>query len=263
MPFAENSGARIYYEVEGSTTAPCITLLNGYSRSSTDFRAMAKFLDERGYRVVRVDNRGAGKTENDPSFTVSEMVSDVVAVWDALEIKKSAVLGISYGGVLSLLLGNQFGDRLSALILVSTTPSSFFLSVDNDISAQPPEKVESSMAHYFSAGFAKDNPILYKSLLKETAKAFLNPASRERSAQQRAALKKFDFTPLLHSIRCPTLIVHGGEDGVISPEAAEVAHRAIKQSELEIVPGIGHLFLAEAPRILYERVCAFLDAHRE
>lgn len=262
MAYAENGSARIYYEVDGSSTAPCVTLLNGYSRSSTDFRAMAKFLVERGYRVVRLDNRGAGKTENEPGFTVSDMVADVVAVWDAMEVRKSAVLGISYGGVLSLLLGNQHGDRLSALVLVSTTPSSFFLGLDNDLSAQAPEQVEANLSRYFSARFARENPILHKSLLKETAKAFLDPVSRERTAQQRAALRKFDFTPLLHSIRSPTLIVHGAEDGVATPEAAEVMHRAIKQSELEMVPEVGHLFLAEAPKMFYERVCAFLDAHR-
>lgn len=262
MPYAQNGGARIHYEVEGSTTAPCVTLLNGYSRSSSDFRAMAKYLVEQDFRVIRVDNRGAGKTENPPGFTVSDMVSDVVAIWDAIGVAQSAVLGISYGGVLSLLLANQFGDRVRALVLVSTTPSSFFLGLDNDLSAQSPENVEASLAKYFSSRFARENPILHRSLLKETAKAFLDPASRERTAQQRAALRKFDFTPLLHSIRCPTLILHGAEDGVATPDAAEVMHRAIKHSELEMVPEVGHLFLAEWPKPFYERVCVFLNAHR-
>jgi pimeloyl-ACP methyl ester carboxylesterase len=90
----------------------------------------------------------------------------------------------------------------------------------------------------------------------------LDPVARARTAQQRGALKKFDFTPLLHSIQAPTLILHGEQDAVATPEAADIMARAIKRNELELVPGVGHLFLAEAPKFFYERVSKFFEAHR-
>lgn len=261
MPYLERPSARIYYEIEGLDSNPVLTLLNGYSRSSSDFKSLARAASEKGWRVIRLDNRGAGRTENEPGFTVSDMVGDVVALWDLLGVTKSSLLGISYGGVLSQLLASQHSQRIDALVLVSTTPSSFFLGIDNDLSSQNPWNVESSLSRYFSEGFKQANPLLYKSLLKETSKAFLDPQLKERAAQQRAALKTFDFTALLHSISAPTLILHGEEDGVTTPEAADVMHRAIKHSKLEIVPGIGHLFLAESPKLFSERVLAFLQSH--
>ncbi len=261
MPFLERGTTRYFYEREGDLLAPVVTLVNGYSRSSTDFRSFSRFLVSNGYQVIRVDNRGAGQTQNEPGFQVSDMAADVVALWDACGIEQSHLLGISYGGVLAVLIASQNPTRVASLMLVSTTPSSFFLGLDNDLSSQTPEKIEENFRRYFSEKFAQGNPILFKSMVKETAKAFIDPVSRARSAQQRAALKQFDFTALLHSIRCPTLIVHGEADNVVTPDAADVSHRAIKQSELELVPEVGHLFLAESPKFLYERVLQFIRQH--
>lgn len=259
--FLDRPNARVFYEVEGESDAPLITLINGYSRSSKDFRLMAKFLTQNGLRVLRFDNRGAGQTETTAAFTLDEMVGDVVSLWDHLEAAQSHVLGISYGGVISILLAHANPTRVKSLSLVSTTPSSFFLGLDNDLSSQTQEQVEQNIRKYFSEKFAERNPVLFKSMVKETSKVFMDPVSRARAAEQRAALKKFDFTALLHGLRMPTLILHGEADNVATPEAADVMARAIKHAELELVPDTGHLFLAEAPTFFYERVLRFLQAH--
>ncbi len=263
MPTHRNGEAELFYEIEGEASQPVVTLLNGYSRTSSDFRSMSKFLSERGWRVIRIDNRGCGQTTNPPGFTVNDMVGDVVAIWDSLGIARSAVLGISYGGILSMLLGSQHAARVLALVLVSTTPSSFFLGLDNNLSGQAPKTAEENLKRYFSKAFAESNPVLFSSLVKETARAFHDPVLRERAKQQRAALGVFDFTALLHSIRAPTLIVHGTEDQVVPEEAADVVHRAIKGSTLKLIPGVGHLVLAEAAKLFFEEALAFLNQHRE
>ena len=262
MPFFERPSAEIFYQMEGDESAPCVTLLNGFSRASGDFRALARLLTENGYRVLRLDNRGAGQTQNAPGFTISDMVTDVAELWKHLGVDRSHVLGISYGGVLSMLLGNQHADRVASLCLVSTTPSSFFLSLDNNLPAQEAAALEQNLARYFAPAFAQNNPLLFRSLIKEMARAFEDPVSLERTRQQRAALNKYDFTALLHGIRCPTLILHGEEDLVISVDAAEVTHRAIKGSELVLVPQVGHLFLAESPKVFYQHVLSFLSRVR-
>lgn len=262
MPYLDKPPVRVFYEVEGPADGPCVTLLNGFSRSSTDFRAMSRFLAEKGWRVLRIDNRGAGKTESPDGFKATDLTDDVVGVWDALGIDDSHVLGISYGGVLTLLTAHRYSKRVRSIVLVSTTPSSFFLQFDNYLPSQTPEEVETYLRRYFSKRFTEQNPVLFRSLLKETAKAFLDPTLRARAAQQRAALNRFDFTPLLLSISQPALIIHGEEDLVVSPEAAEIAHRSLKNSRLEMIPDVGHLLLAEVPKLFYERVAAFLESNR-
>ncbi len=259
MPFLEKGSAKIFYEIEGDALAPCITLINGYSRSSSDFRAMARFLVERGMRILRSDNRGCGKTETPGVFTRDEMIADIRDIWDAEGISRSHVLGISYGGVLSQLLANQFPGRVRSLILVSTTPSSFFFGVDNRLSSQGPEEINNNLARYFSPHFAKKNPTLFKAMIKETSKVFLDPKTRAQATLQREALHKFDFTALLHSLSIPTLILHGEDDQVISSDAAEVMHRAIRGSELQVFSQVGHLFLVESPTLFYDAVWKFLE----
>jgi 3-oxoadipate enol-lactonase len=260
MPYTLRPGARIFYELEGASGQPVVTLLNGFGRSSTDFRLFSRRLIERGFQVLRLDNRGVGKTENTGAFSLNEMVDDVLETWVSLGIQESHLVGISYGGVLALLTTHKGGNRVKSLALVSTTPSSFFMGVDNDLSSQTEAEIEANLAKYFSPRFKEHNTVLYRSLIKETAKTFLDPKSRERAKEQRNALRVFDFTPLLHSIHCPTLILHGEDDEVVKPEAAEVLHRSIKGSELTLVPEVGHLFLAESPKLFYDSVSDFFQA---
>jgi 3-oxoadipate enol-lactonase len=57
----------------------------------------------------------------------------------------------------------------------------------------------------------------------------------------RAMMERSDSTPMLGKIDVPTLIVHGVEDALIPPSEAEGMHRAIRGSQLELVPVAGHL----------------------
>ena len=56
----------------------------------------------RCFRLVLVDNRGAGRSDRpDGSFNVADMAGDVVAVLDAAGIGRAHVLGASLGGMVA------------------------------------------------------------------------------------------------------------------------------------------------------------------
>jgi pimeloyl-ACP methyl ester carboxylesterase len=74
-----------------------------------------------------------------------------------------------------------------------------------------------------------------------------------------AALRsRLDSTPLLSSIRCPTLIVVGEEDTLTPPQLSRDMHDAIPGSELVALPAAGHLASLEQPQAFNEAVAAFL-----
>jgi 3-oxoadipate enol-lactonase len=258
MSFLDRSGGvRLFYEIWGEESGNWVTLVNGYSRSSTDFRALARFLSEQGYRVLTFDNRGAGKTECPLNFSLSDMVSDVGALWDEVGAEQSHILGISYGGVVSLRVARSYPERVSSLGLISTSPTSRFIHAGSQLYEQSPAEVEAEMSKYFSTGFAARNELLFRALLKETAKAFRDAPSRERARAQRQALGAFDFTADLSSIQAPVLIVHGDADRVIDVAAVAVFSEGMPQAKTEIFQGAGHLLLAEAPKRLYEVIADF------
>jgi 3-oxoadipate enol-lactonase len=62
-----------------------------------------------------------------------------------------------------------------------------------------------------------------------------------------AMMNRADSTPLLTKIDVPALIVHGAEDTLIPPSEAEGMHRAIRNSQLELIPLSGHLPNLEQP----------------
>ena len=60
-------------------------------------------------------------------------------------------------------------------------------------------------------------------------------------------MERKDSTPLLEKIDVPALVIHGAEDALIPPTEAEGMHRAIRNSQLELIPLSGHLPNLEQP----------------
>ena len=70
-----------------------------------------------------------------------------------------------------------------------------------------------------------------------------------------------DSTPLLSTIRCPTLVLVGAEDTLTPPALSEAMHRAIAGSTLVNLPSAGHLSSMEQPAAFNEALAEFLE-HR-
>jgi len=264
MPFLERDNASLHYELMPleaggrDVDLPWITLINGHSRPGTDFRAMARHLAGRGLRVLALDNRGSGKTAFTGSFRLDDLRNDVAALWDHLGIHGTHLLGVSMGGMIAMSLALEMPDQVEGLILVSTAPSSTFLNQELRAPGGGSElDIHDSLLRYFSPEFASKNPIFVKSLVKETAKSFLDPLGAEGARAQREAMADFDLTSELPNIEAPTLILHGSEDAIIPLAAGRALAEGISTSHLEVFEGAGHLLLAETPRRLYERVAEF------
>lgn len=268
MPLIDVAGARIYYEIhvpEGVgmelPSVPVITLINGHTRSSTDFRMMARFLTDHGFRVVLIDNRGSGKSPATRDFDLNDMVSDVVAVWRAESVAKSHVLGISMGGMIAQWLAIHHSDAIDRLILVSTCPSRDFIR-DHGSYEWPRDElaIQNKLANYFSQMFLEKNRALVAAMAKQMAKAATDGSFLVDAKRQMGAMVGFDALPLLDQITAKTLVIHGELDQIVPPEASIYFEQAISDSKRILINGAGHLLLAECPRQLYEIVVKFLQS---
>jgi 3-oxoadipate enol-lactonase len=258
MPFLETSGASIYYESVGDI-GHWITLVNGHTRSSSDFRMMARLLVETGkFRVLLIDNRASGKSEARAAFTLDDMCNDVVSVWDHLLIETSAVLGISMGGVIAQGLAIANPKRVSKLILVSSAPEESYIRSTGGAWVAEGHQLEEKMRSYFAPGFVERNPVLFSTMLNQI-KQSLNAGKFARlSEMQRNALRGVKWTDQLGKVVAPTLVVHGELDGVVELGAATILKEKVRGAKLVTFPGVGHLLLAEAPKDLYRVVIDFL-----
>lgn len=258
MSFLQSSDASIYYEVHGNQ-GTWVTLINGHTRSSSDFRMMARLLVEtEQFRVLMIDNRASGKSEARSSFTLNDMCGDVVRVWDSIQIPQSAVLGISMGGLISQGLAIQWPERVLKLILVSTAPEESYIRSTGGAWVAEGHQLDEKMRSYFAPGFVERNPVLFSTMLQQIRQAITNGKFSKLSEMQRDALRGARWTDRLHEIKAPTLVVHGEQDKVVELSGARAMAHEIKTSKLITLAGVGHLLLAEAPKDLYRIVIDFL-----
>jgi pimeloyl-[acyl-carrier protein] methyl ester esterase len=74
-------------------------------------------------------------------------------------------------------------------------------------------------------------------------------------------LRSTDLRARLGEVRAPTFVIHGGEDRVIPPAAAERVAAAIPGAELAIIEGIGHDLPLRRSDLVAARIRSFLENH--
>ncbi|MBP6217187.1 MAG: alpha/beta fold hydrolase [Oligoflexales bacterium] len=274
---------KLYYETyaakddsanENSSQKKWITLINGHTRSSRDFKLLAHHLKERGFNVLTFDNRGSsGKTEFFTSnFTFNDMVRDVIALWDHLGIKKSAVAGLSMGGFIAQGLVSQQLGRVESLCLICTSSrlKSKYLS-DGVLQGKWGSDEQGVLKRledlYFHPKYCQKNPLILKSMAKKIAEensleaGEKNSLFDERARLQTEAIKTADEASIKNSLShldIPCLIAHGDSDRLLPFKEAEILHDLIPQSKLHCFKETGHLVLAERGRELYELISDLL-----
>jgi pimeloyl-ACP methyl ester carboxylesterase len=124
VPYADNGGIRIHYEVEGD--GPPLALQAGTTLSIDAWRQFG-YVDalKNDYRLILIDPRGHGASDkpHDPAAYAMELrAGDVVAVLDDLGIEQTHYLGYSMGGRIGFDTAKLAPERLRSLIIGGATP---------------------------------------------------------------------------------------------------------------------------------------------
>jgi pimeloyl-ACP methyl ester carboxylesterase len=130
MPFATNrrDGTRVYFEDDGGRGSP-VVLLGGFLdpvelvRTAPLAQALGEMADE--FRLVFIDHRGHGRSDKPhdaESYAIALRVADVVAVLDELNIRRTHVVGISWGGRLCFGLAEHASERVRSLVIIGQQP---------------------------------------------------------------------------------------------------------------------------------------------
>jgi pimeloyl-ACP methyl ester carboxylesterase len=126
MPYADNQGIRIHYQVEGK--GPPLVLQHGLCGSLEMWRQedydYVKAL-KNDHQIVLIDARGHGASDkpHDPqAYKMASMVADVIAVLDDLKISKAHFLGYSMGGRIGWGIAKYAPERFHSLIIGGSGP---------------------------------------------------------------------------------------------------------------------------------------------
>ncbi len=124
MPYADNNGIRIHYQIEGD--GPPVVLQHG-STSSMQAWYQNGYVEplKSDYQLILLDARGHGdsdKPHDSASYALPLRVSDIVAVLDELGIEKAHYYGYSMGGWIGFGMVKHVANRLRALIIGGAHP---------------------------------------------------------------------------------------------------------------------------------------------
>ncbi len=228
--------------------------------------AFCTTLAERGYRVVRFDNRDIGTSTHvrfrpakplallmgrfpAEQYDLSDMAADTVGLLDALGIAGAHLVGVSMGGMIAQTVAARHPDRVRTLTsIMSTTGARRIgrpaLSTWRLMSAPPARTREVAIAravrmfrHIGSHGFPFD-----EAGVSELAGISWDrdPSPAGTGRQLGAVFRSGDRTGDLRAVTAPTLVIHGDRDRMVNPTGGAATAKAIRGARLETIPGMGH-----------------------
>jgi 3-oxoadipate enol-lactonase len=243
---------------------PAVLLIHGYPLGAWMWERQARTLAARGYEPIVPDLRGFGASPLPPrACTIDDYAADLATTLDERKVRGAAVVGLSMGGYVALALVERRPDLVGALVLSNTRAGADSEEGKKGRTATA-EKARKEGARPIAETmaqklFAPGTPARNPGLVADT-RSRMEKVSPEAIACALLAMRdRPDRTALLRSIRVPTLVITGAEDGLIPPAESEAMRAAIPGAELVTVPGAGHLPNLEVPEAYDRALLAFLD----
>ena len=243
--FVNRQGARLYYAVFNRHGGSPVILLHGGFASSQSWGYEVPRLAA-GHKVIVMDSRGHGRSRMPPEpFGYAQMASDVVDVLDALHVRRTSVVGLSDGGIIALILGARYPDRVDKLFVWG---ASFDTQSD---STAPPDPAMQGMGAIFMAKMQAQ----YRAI-SPTPDGF--PALRTSLGQLYA--HEPHLTPAeLGAIKAETVIADGEHEQFIARDHTERLAHLIPGARLVILPNVSHGGPQQDPIGFHQAVASLLD----
>ncbi|MBI4915266.1 MAG: alpha/beta fold hydrolase [Acidobacteria bacterium] len=261
----ERDGVALHVEVEGAGEP--VILLHGHSLDLRVWDDLAPALGRAGYRAIRYDQRGHGRSASPPQgYRFGDHAADLDAVLGATGCSSAHVIGLSKGGGIAVECALRFPGRVRSLTLVGPLLPDFPLSAELHGSFKEfARRIRGEGVQAAVRGCWLSHPLMRSAAglpgARERVEAMTLtfPAGEYFASVRDDADRDWKVVDRLGEIAVPTLVVSGDGDVPDFVAMAALAAERVPSSVLEIVPECGHLVPIERPRELAELVLAFLD----
>jgi pimeloyl-ACP methyl ester carboxylesterase len=273
------NGVELCVQTFGAPSDAAVLLLGGASSSMDWWREdFCEQLAAGGRYVIRYDQRDTGESTSSPAgapdYRADDLLADIVALLDALQIERAHVVGLSMGGGMAQWLALEHPERLASLTLIATSPGP-----DSDLPPAAPRiaelfenpppppdwsnpdavvehMVEEHRPYAGELGFDADDVRRVATIVVDRTR------DPEASATNHWLLGGGDepLRPRLGEIQAPTLVIHGTDDPMFPLPHGQALAREIPDARLVTVQGMGHEF---PPRPAWDQVIDELLRHSE
>ena len=221
-----------------------------------------------GFFVVRYDNRDTGRSSRIPvrvrrsqlirafagastavPYSISDLAGDAVALLDHLGVDSAHLVGASMGGMIAQTVAIEHGPRVKSLTSIMSTTGRRTVGWTQPTlipKLMTPRKPGRDDYIAFSAAFwqvigSPSYPVAQKSLHTRAGETFDRGVSASGVMRHMlAVLTQPDRTPSLHTLRVPTLVLHGMADKMVHVSGGRSTAAAVPGAELMLIDGMGH-----------------------
>ena len=257
---------RIVYS-EGGKGEP-VLLLHGFGASADNWNRFAARLIKH-YRVIAPDLPGWGQSTriDSASYAYPQQVERLHQFLGSLGLRRMHLVGHSMGGFLASAYAARYPEQVITLGLIAPhgvaepQPSELALSVaagDNWLVATSVPEFD----RLLNKVFAK-RPYLPKSVFRLLAAHAIRGNAKSARIFAEMQINEPRLIERLEQIKVPALIIWGDQDRVLHVSCAEVFRQGIKNSELLVLPGAGHMPPVENARECVTAWLAFQDRTRK
>ncbi len=244
----------IAFQIAGDEGLPLV-FLHGLTGDAEQWRPQLDAFSYR-YRAIAWDMPGYGDSAPLEDMTFPALADSVLTLLDRLSIQRAHLVGHAIGGMVAQTFAHMHPHRLRSLTLIATNAA---------FGQRPLGEVDEDWRQRFieqqlapldrGASMAELAPKVIKGLIGEQAdpkgleQAILSMAALPENGYRAAisCLTSFDLEADLTGIEIPTLLVTGERDPIVPPSLMQVMAAKIPGSQLEILPGCGHLANLEQP----------------
>jgi 3-oxoadipate enol-lactonase len=254
VSWAENNGARLYYEVHGR--GPAVLFVHGSGGHHAAWWQQVTALRD-DYTVITMDLRGFGCSRWDGDHDSAAFPGDIIAVLDAVAADggpgRAVLVGQSIGAAAALRAALDRPDRASGVVLAHSLgglkhPELATLVKADRAAAEKLPVLDRLLTPQFRAQ-RPDLAFLFRQMgTFNTAKM----ADLRNLGSDGPTLEELASAPF------PVLLLAGEKDSVLSPATVQRAGELLPQARVEIVPGAPHSMYWETPALFNEALRGFL-----
>lgn len=214
-----------------------IFLIHGIGdNASRDWQHQLAVLAER-FHIVTFDLPGFGNSERgDRQYSPEKYSALIDFVATHYAVQQFDLVGHSMGGAVAMLYASAFPTKVQRLVVVDAAGVLHRLAIGKYVIA--------GGINGDTGGTDRVQSYVVKIIEKlEGLFSFFRDDMAEQSAHARAGIElvAYDFGPALDEINVPTLIIWGAEDQIAPLRTAKVLHYRIRNSQLRVIDGAGHL----------------------
>jgi 3-oxoadipate enol-lactonase len=248
MPTVRSGNAQLFYEISGD--GPDVVLLHPFPLNHHFWTPVAELLSTR-HRLIVPDLRAHGDSDlGEGPATMQKLADDLALLCREVQIKRASFVGVSIGGYLLFEFWRRHREQVAALVLANTRAGAEtaeskvnrLASAEKVLREGTDGFIDEMLPKVLSTATRTNRPDIV-----DAARRMMQKMSADDIAGvQRGMAERPDSVATLKTIDVPTLLIAGEDDSVPLAEA-ELMHKNIPGSRLQVIPTAGHYAALEKP----------------